>query len=58
MSDSGPRRVAMLSISDLHDQDMKNAKTGCFYKENPQRTMTNNSYRIPENVEKEEFFNE
>ena len=58
VSNSGSRRVALLSISDLHDQEMRNAKIGHFYKDNPQRTMTNNSYRIPENVNKDEFFKE
>lgn len=39
----GVRRSAMISLSDLDDQEMRAAKQGQFYLNNPQRTMANNS---------------
>lgn len=39
----GVRRSALISISDLDDQEMRLAKTGQFYLTNPQRSMANNS---------------
>src|SRR3989344_5566117 len=39
----GVRRSALISISDLDDMEMRNAKDGQFYLQNPQRAMANNS---------------
>ncbi len=39
----GVRRSAMISLSDLHDEEMRHAKTGQFYINEPQRSMSNNS---------------
>ncbi len=50
----GVRRSAMISLSDLDDADMRDAKKGQFYYTDPQRSMSNNSavydYR-PSNME-------
>lgn len=39
----GVRRSALISLSDLDDKDMMNAKKGQFYISEPQRSMANNS---------------
>lgn len=39
----GVRRSSEISLSDLHDEDMRGAKQGKFYEKEPQRTMANNS---------------
>ncbi len=39
----GVRRSALISLSDLDDMDMREAKNGQFYLTNPQRSMANNS---------------
>lgn len=39
----GVRRSALISLSDLDDQEMRYAKTGQFYLREPQRAMANNS---------------
>jgi ribonucleoside-diphosphate reductase alpha chain len=39
----GVRRNSMISLSDLNDESMRNAKTGQFYDKDPQRAMANNS---------------
>jgi len=39
----GVRRSALISLSDLDDEDMKRAKFGHYYILNPQRSMANNS---------------
>lgn len=39
----GVRRSALISISDLDDVEMREAKNGQFYLQNPQRAMANNS---------------
>lgn len=39
----GIRRSAMISLSDLDDEAMRDAKKGQFYNTNPQRMMANNS---------------
>jgi ribonucleoside-triphosphate reductase (thioredoxin) len=39
----GVRRSALISLSDLDDEKVRNAKTGEFYISNPQRSMANNS---------------
>lgn len=39
----GVRRSAMISLSDLGDEDVRDAKKGQFYLTEPQRSMANNS---------------
>ncbi len=39
----GVRRSALISLSDLDDEDMRGAKAGQFYVTDPQRSMANNS---------------
>lgn len=39
----GVRRSALISLSDLDDSDMRDAKKGQFYLTDPQRSMSNNS---------------
>ena len=39
----GVRRSALISLSDLDDEEMRHAKMGQFYVSNPQRAMANNS---------------
>lgn len=39
----GVRRSAMISLSDLHAEEMRHAKDGQFYIDHPQRIMSNNS---------------
>lgn len=39
----GMRRSAMISISDLDDEDMRLAKKGAFWESHPYRTVCNNS---------------
>ena len=39
----GVRRSAMISLSDLDDVDLRDAKAGQFYHTNPQRSIANNS---------------
>jgi len=50
----GVRRSAMISLSDLDDEQIRHAKDGAFYYTEPQRSMANNSavYESrPSNVE-------
>ncbi len=39
----GVRRSAMISLSDLDDNDIRDAKKGAFYMNDPQRMLANNS---------------
>ncbi len=39
----GVRRSALISLSDFDDKDLRQAKSGHFYINNPQRSMANNS---------------
>jgi ribonucleoside-diphosphate reductase alpha chain len=39
----GVRRSALISLSDLSDDKMRNAKTGQWWESNPQRALANNS---------------
>ena len=39
----GVRRSALISLSDLDDQEMREAKNGQFYLTHPERSMANNS---------------
>jgi len=39
----GVRRSALLSLSDIDDDEMRHAKSGAWFHENPQRALANNS---------------
>ena len=39
----GVRRSALLSLSDIDDDDMRYAKSGAWFHDNPQRALANNS---------------
>ena len=39
----GVRRSALISLSDLNDDEMRHCKSGEWWKENPQRALANNS---------------
>jgi ribonucleoside-diphosphate reductase alpha chain len=54
----GVRRSAMISLSDLDDRDMREAKSGQFYIQHPQRSMSNNSAIYTEKPSATEFLNE
>ena len=50
----GVRRSAMISLSDLDDDDIRDSKSGAFYLNEPQRMLANNSAvytQKPSNVE-------
>lgn len=54
----GVRRSALISLSDLDDMDMRAAKNGQFYLNNPQRAMANNSAVYNEKPSAIEFMEE
>lgn len=54
----GTRRVAALSLSDLHDTLMKKAKDGYFWINNKHRTVSNNSVAYSEKPTAVEFMDE
>jgi ribonucleoside-triphosphate reductase (thioredoxin) len=54
----GVRRSALISLSDLDDERMLNAKMGEFYVKNPQRTMANNSAVYTEKPSSSQFLEE
>ena len=54
----GVRRSALISLSDLDDQDMRGAKHGQFYTSEPQRMMANNSAVYNEKPNNVEFLDE
>lgn len=54
----GVRRSAMLSLSDLDDQEMRFAKNGQFYLTEPQRSMANNSAAYNEKPSSSVFLDE
>ncbi len=54
----GVRRSAMISLSDLDDDAMRDAKSGQFYVQHPQRAMANNSAVYEEKPTAQEFLNE
>lgn len=39
----GVRRSALISLSDIEDRDMREAKSGPWWEDNPQRALANNS---------------
>lgn len=54
----GVRRSALISLSDLDDEDMRDAKAGQFWNTAPQRMMANNSAIYNEKPSNEEFLQE
>ncbi|HNZ55442.1 MAG TPA: ATP cone domain-containing protein [Candidatus Paceibacterota bacterium] len=54
----GVRRSALISLSDLDDQEMKEAKNGQFYISHPERMMANNSVVYNEKPTIAEFLDE
>jgi len=54
----GVRRSALISLSDLDDHEMRQAKSGQFWMHEPQRSMANNSAVYIEKPEAQEFMDE
>ncbi len=54
----GVRRSAMISLSDLNDNDVRDAKKGQFYLTEPQRSLSNNSAVYTEKPTSSEFLAE
>ncbi len=54
----GVRRSAMISLSDLDDDDLRHAKDGAFYNTEPQRMLANNSAVYEARPTSEEFMEE
>lgn len=54
----GVRRSALISLSDLDDTEIRDAKKGQFYMTEPQRMMANNSAVYTEKPTAEEFLDE
>jgi ribonucleoside-diphosphate reductase alpha chain len=54
----GVRRAALISLSDLDDEEMRRAKSGHFYINEPQRAMANNSAVYNEKPKATEFLTE
>jgi ribonucleoside-diphosphate reductase alpha chain len=54
----GVRRSAMISLSDLDDRDIRDAKKGAFYMTHPHRMLANNSAVYINKPSNEEFLKE
>jgi len=54
----GVRRSALISLSNLDDADMRDAKKGAFWQTEGQRSMANNSVVYEEKPSASEFFGE
>ncbi len=54
----GVRRSALISLSELDDPEMRDAKNGQFYLSNPERSMANNSVVYNEKPTVEQFMEE
>ncbi|MFA6095727.1 MAG: ATP cone domain-containing protein [Candidatus Paceibacterota bacterium] len=54
----GVRRSAMISLSDLDDSEIRNAKSGTFYVTEPQRMLANNSAVYIQKPSNTEFMEE
>ncbi len=54
----GVRRSAMISLSDLDDHEVRDAKKGQFWMTEPQRALANNSAVYNEKPSNEEFMDE
>lgn len=54
----GVRRSAMISLSDLHDVEMANAKSGSWWEAHPYRALANNSAVYEDKPQMDEFMDE
>jgi ribonucleoside-triphosphate reductase len=54
----GVRRSAMISLSNINDIEMAAAKSGSWWENNPQRTLSNNSVAYSRKPEMAQFFTE
>lgn len=54
----GVRRSALISLSNLTDRRMREAKTGAWWEDNPQRALSNNSVAYTEKPDAEAFMEE
>ena len=54
----GVRRSAMISLSNLSDDRMRNAKSGSWWEQNGQRSLANNSVAYTEQPDMETFMRE
>ena len=54
----GVRRSALLSLSDLDDEELRDAKKGMFYLTDPQRSMANNSVAYIDKPSAAQFLDE
>ena len=54
----GVRRSALISLSNLTDEKMRDAKTGAWWNDNPQRALANNSVSYKEKPEIGVFIDE
>ena len=54
----GVRRSALISLSNLSDRRMAEAKSGAWWNENPQRSLANNSVAYTEKPDAETFMEE
>ena len=54
----GVRRSAMISLSDLDDQEIRDAKKGQFWNTDPQRMLANNSAVYNEKPSSDQFMDE
>jgi ribonucleoside-triphosphate reductase len=54
----GVRRSSLISLSNLDDQALRNAKVGQFWNTNPERAMANNSAVYEEKPSVEQFLDE
>jgi ribonucleoside-triphosphate reductase len=54
----GVRRSALISLSNLTDRRMREAKTGAWWEDNPQRALANNSVAYTEEPDAEAFMEE
>lgn len=54
----GVRRSALISLSNLSDQRMRDAKSGQWWEDNPQRALANNSVAYTEKPSSEIFMEE
>jgi ribonucleoside-diphosphate reductase alpha chain len=54
----GVRRSALISLSNLSDLRMRDAKSGAWYIDNPHRSLANNSVAYTEKPDAETFMEE
>lgn len=54
----GVRRSALISLSDIDDREMREAKSGAWWEDNPQRALANNSAVHSEAVDYQTFRHE